>query len=179
MPLRWGRWGGADDEKRVLELKKTEKPEGRSLPAFGAANGYAGDNSSLQGMDDPELGQWRGGAGGGIRRGVRSSVERREFAQSGRERSGREERASTHKGFRPTSCHTVAFTSFATPAPESATNRGHPQGDGNAEGQARCRTATLDNRRRGGRRNQYCANGCKNLRQVRAVSAAIAVSLLR
>ncbi len=52
MPLRWGRWGGADDEKRVLELKKTEKPEGRSLPAFGAANGYAGDNSSLQGMDD-------------------------------------------------------------------------------------------------------------------------------
>ncbi len=64
--------------------------------------------------------QQRGGAGGGIRRGVRPSVVRHERVQSGRRQGGREEWASTHKGLRPTACETVAFTDFATPAPFSA-----------------------------------------------------------
>ncbi len=32
----------------------------------------------------------------------------------------------THRGFHPTVCETAAFTSFATPAPNPATNPGNP-----------------------------------------------------
>lgn len=44
----------------------------------------------------------------------------------------------THRGLRPTGCHAVAFTSFATPEPKSAANRGSPRGDTPSVG-GRCR----------------------------------------
>ena len=63
------------------------------------------------------------GTGDGNRRGVRPSVVRHEFAQSGRERGSWVEWASTRKDFRPEACQPSAFANFATPAPRTATNQ--------------------------------------------------------
>ncbi len=48
---------------------------------------------------------------------MRSRAEWLERAQSGRERGGRGERASTRKDASPEACQASAFTSFATPVP--------------------------------------------------------------
>ena len=103
-------------------------------------------------------------------RNVAESMVRRcwrwESTRSGREWLGRVEWASTHKGFRPKDCESIAFTSFATPAPESAANRDKPE-DQDARRHTRCRAAIEDGNRWAATCHQNHASGGEKRRTFR------------
>ncbi len=133
---------GSDPARCRIELVRSVETEGRAVmvtnamvqhffvgwgqdesrqifdsPAFRRSKLASQPHKYINTIKDSSLSQSCDGAGGRTRRGVRPSVAGREFAQSGREWGRWEERASTDKGFHPTTCEVAAFTSFATPAP--------------------------------------------------------------
>jgi hypothetical protein len=97
-------------DRGLGRAKTTDEPDGVSPPGSPSAAKPLRESQSVQHRlcSASSSGQWRGGAGGGIRR---------EAHASGSEHRHQPMRRSTHRGLRPTDCDFVASTGYATPAP--------------------------------------------------------------